>query len=107
MRHKTGETLSYTHNKMVNIMMEVKNIPDSYEDRLVWFSTDDSPAYDSMYVEEDGQVVRKFGGKLRGKFISLPGESHVKETAEEAVDLAMRFRDECLDEACERGLLHS
>tara|TARA_R110001592_G_scaffold221139_2_gene475799 strand:+ start:9624 stop:9890 length:267 start_codon:yes stop_codon:yes gene_type:complete len=79
--------------------------PETYEEKLLWYATAPRAAVKPLCTIEKRNLVEGFGGTLRGNLVSLKGEHYRKPTRDEALDLARRFRQSCIDEAITKGLL--
>lgn len=84
---------------------QFKGKPESYDEKLLWYATAPRAAVKALCTIEKGNLVEGFGGTLRGHIVSLKGEHYRKPTRAEAIDLARRFRQSCIDEAITKGLL--
>lgn len=79
--------------------------PETYQEKLLWYATAPRATSGALHSIEGNEIRKRYGGKLRGKFVSLSGEEFRKSTREDAVDLARRFRQICIDEARQAGLM--
>jgi hypothetical protein len=76
----------------------------SYEQKLMHYAT--APRATAMQVTQyiDGNFVTSWAGRLRGVYVQMEGEWLFK-TKPEALALAKRYRQSCLDEAKSKGLI--
>jgi hypothetical protein len=84
-----------------------KGKPKTYEEKLLWYATAPRAATKPLCTVENKVLVEGFGGTLRGHIVSLKGEHYRKPTRAEALNLARRFRQSCIDEAKQKGLLEA
>jgi hypothetical protein len=73
----------------------------TYEEKLVYYAT--APRVSAGKLT-DKVFVTMWAGKLRGKFVSMPGEFLFK-YKDEALSFARRYRHSCLLEAKLKGLI--
>jgi hypothetical protein len=73
----------------------------TYEESLVHYAT--APRVSAGQLT-DKNFVTMWAGKLRGKFVSMPGQFKFTNKYD-ALSLARTFRKNCLDEAKLKGLI--
>ncbi len=72
----------------------------TYEEKLIHYAT--APRATTGKIT-DKNFVTKWAGKLRGKFVSMPGEFKFT-NKNNALELARKYRQSCFDEAKSKGL---
>lgn len=77
---------------------------DGYNYKLLHYATAPRATAGRLSQYIDGNFVDYWAGKLRGKFVSLEGQWKFK-TKAEALELARKYRQLCIDEAKNKGLL--
>lgn len=78
----------------------------SYEEKLIYYATAPRATAGKITQIVKGELVDFYLGRLRGNFVRMgDGELSKFKTKEEALKLARKFRQSCLDEAIEKGLL--
>lgn len=82
-----------------------KGKPKTYEEKLLWYATAPRASTKVLHSIVDKEIVEGYGGTLRGHIVSLQGEPYRKPTRSAALDLARRFRQSCIDEAIQKGLM--
>jgi hypothetical protein len=89
-------------------MIWVRNIVGekgmNYEQKLMHYATAPRATAGQIWNYIDGSFVRSWAGRLRGAYVKMDGEWLFK-TKPEAVALAKRYRQSCLDEAKSKGLI--
>ena len=73
----------------------------TYEEKLIHYAT--APRVSAGQLT-DKNFLTMWAGKLRGQFVSLPGQFKFK-NKDQALELARTFRQNCIDEAKAKGLI--
>lgn len=82
----------------------MKKETDEYKEKLLHYATAKRATAGQITNIVDGDFVTMWAGKLNGVFVKLDDEFK-KDTKEEALDVARRYRKHCIDEAVKLGLL--
>ncbi len=76
----------------------------TYEEKLLHYATAPRATAGKITQIIDGNFVDFWAGRLRGVFVSMGGEWKFK-TKDEAIELARKYRQGCIDEAVAKGIL--
>jgi hypothetical protein len=76
----------------------------TYEEKLIHYATAPRATAGKITQFIDGDFVTFWAGRLRGVFVKI-GNDFKFESKEDALALARRYRQECIDEAKEKGLI--
>lgn len=88
-------------------MTKATERPKTYEEKLLWYATAPRASVKPLCTVINRNLVEGYGGTLRGHIVSLKGEHYNKPTRDQALDLARRFRQSCIDEAKSKGLMQA
>ncbi len=76
----------------------------TYDEKLIHYATAPRATAGKITQIVDGEFVTYWAGRLRGVFVKL-GDEFKFDNKKDAISLARRYRQECIDEAKSRGLI--
>ncbi len=76
----------------------------TYNERLIHYATAPRATAGQITKFIDGDFVITWAGRLRGVFVKI-GDDFTFDTKDDALALARRYRQECIDEAKAKGLI--
>ena len=85
-------------------LVVIRKNTDEYNKRLLHYATAKRATAGQITNIVDGEFTTKWAGKLHGKFVKL-GDEFKKDTKSQALDVARRYRQSCIDEALKSGLM--
>lgn len=75
----------------------------TYEEKLLHYATAPRATAGKITNLVDGDFVTYWAGRLRGVFVKL-GDDFKFDNKEDALNLARRYRQECINEARVKGI---
>jgi hypothetical protein len=77
---------------------------ETYEQKLLHYATAPRATAGKLTQLIDGNFITFWAGKLRGVFVKL-GDDFKFDNKEDALNLARKYRQECINEAKLKGII--
>jgi len=77
----------------------------TYEEKLIHYATAPRATAGKLTQFIDGNFVDYWAGRLRGVFVKI-GDEFKFNNKQDAINLAKRYRQDCINEAKAKGLIN-